>query len=70
MDPIAAGGFVLFVVASYILRAEIIALYLRSWGIRLPINRLLTFFFSSVYLNYSVPDLPVSPSSAAVPKQS
>ena len=69
VDPVASGGFVLFVSASFVLRAEIISMYRRSWGIKLPINRFLTFFFSSLYLNYSVPDLPVAPSNEAVPKQ-
>jgi hypothetical protein len=65
MYPIAAGGLVLMVAAPLALRAEIISLYRRSWGISLPINPLLTILFSSVYLNYSVPDLPVTPISPA-----
>ena len=69
-DPIASVGFILFVVASFVLRAEVISLYQRSWGINLPINRFLTFFFSSVYLNYSVPNLPVTPSTTFIPRQS
>jgi hypothetical protein len=66
---IAAGGLLLLLAASFVLRAEIITLYRRAWGIDLPINRFLTFFFSSVYLNYSVPDLPVAASNEAVLKQ-
>ena len=46
-------------VTPLVLRAEIISLYRRS-GVTLKINPLLTIIFSSVYLNYSVPDLPVS----------
>jgi hypothetical protein len=70
VDPIASIGFIVFMAASFVLRAEIISLYQRSWGISLPINRLLTFFFSSVYLNYSVPDLPVAPSTDLTPRES
>ena len=69
MFPVAACGLFLFLVVPFVLRAEIISLYRLSWGINLPINRFLTFFFSSVYLNYSIPDLPVAPSSETVPKQ-
>jgi hypothetical protein len=65
----AAGGLLLLLVAPFVLRAEIISLYRRSWSINLPINRFLTFLFSSVYLNYSVPDLPVAPSNEMVAKQ-
>src|ERR1700689_163736 len=57
-------GLVLFLVATHVLRAEIISLYRRSWNIDLPICQLLTLFFASVYLNYSIPDLPVAPSDA------
>jgi hypothetical protein len=67
VDPIASVGLILFVIASFVLRAEIISLYRRSWGMSLPINRFLTFCFSSVYLNYSVPDLPVTPSITPIP---
>jgi hypothetical protein len=67
VDPIASLGFILLLVASFVLRAEIISLYQRSWGIKLPINRFLTLFCSSVYLNYCVPDLPVAPSTTLVP---
>ena len=71
VDSIAAAGFVLFFVAAFVLRAEIVSLYRRSWGISLPINRFLTFFFSSLYLNYSVPDLPISASPATnIPPES
>jgi hypothetical protein len=66
---IAAGGLLFLLAAPFVLRAEIISLYRQSWGINLPISRFLTFFFSSIYLNYSVPDLPIAPSNAAVPKQ-
>jgi hypothetical protein len=52
---------VLWVLAALVLRAEIISLYRRSWDIKLPINLLLTILFSSVYLNYSIPDLPAAP---------
>jgi hypothetical protein len=77
MSPFATGvlvvigavGFLLLLAAPFVLRAEIISLYRRSWGIDLPINRFLTFFFSSLYLNYSVPDLPVAPWNEAVAKQ-
>ncbi len=61
---IGGVGLVLFLVAPHVLRAEIISLYRRSWKIDLPISQFLTFFFSSVYLNYSIPDLPVAPSDA------
>ena len=57
--PVAVGGLVLMLVTPLVLRAEIISLYRRS-GVTLKINPLLTIIFSSVYLNYSVPDLPVS----------
>jgi len=60
---IMIGGLVLLVAAPLVLRAEIISLYRRSWDIKLPINPLLTILFSSVYLNYSIPDLPVSPAA-------
>jgi hypothetical protein len=66
---VAGVGFVLFLVAPHVLRAEIISLYRRSWGISLPINPFLTFFFSSVYLNYSIPDLPVAPSDTIIPQE-
>jgi len=69
MFPAAAGGLFLLLMSPFVLRSEIISLYRRSWGIDLPINRFLTFCFSSVCLNYSVPDLPVAPSNEAVPKQ-
>jgi hypothetical protein len=42
-----------------ILRSELIALYRQSYGIDLRINPLLTVFFSSIYLNYCLPDMPV-----------
>jgi hypothetical protein len=59
MYPIALGGLVLMLVTPLVLRAEIISLYRRS-GVMLRINPLLTILLSSVYLNYSVPDLPVN----------
>jgi hypothetical protein len=68
--PIASVAFILFLAAPFVLRAEIISLYQRCWGISLPINRFLTFFFSSVYLNYSVPDLPVIPTTTLAPRKS
>lgn len=58
---------VLWVLAALVLRAEIISLYRRSHGLKLAISPLLTILFSSVYLNYCVPDLPVNPSDAIVP---
>jgi hypothetical protein len=58
---IGVSVFVLLVAAPLILRAEIRSIYRSSWGMELPINRLLTVLFSSVYLNYSLPDLPVAP---------
>jgi hypothetical protein len=57
--PIGVVGIVLLVAAPLVLRTEIISLYQRS-GVKLTINPILTIFFSSVYLNYSIPDLPVS----------
>jgi hypothetical protein len=63
---IGVGGLVLLL-AALVLRAEIKSLYKRSWGISLPINPLLTVLFASVYLNYSIPDLPVASSSETVP---
>jgi hypothetical protein len=62
VGAIAMAGLVLFLVAPHVLRAEIISLYQRSWNINLPISHVLTFLFASVYLNYSIPDLPVPPS--------
>lgn len=59
---------VLFLAAPHVLRAEIISLYQRSWQINLPISHLLTFLFSSVYLNYSIPDLPVALFDAISPQ--
>ncbi len=58
MYPVAIGGLILMLATPLVLRAEIISLYRRS-GVELKINLLLTIFFSSVYLNYSLPDLPV-----------
>jgi hypothetical protein len=57
--PVAVGGIVLMLVTPLILRTEIISLYRRS-GVNLTINPILTILLSSVYLNYSIPDLPVS----------
>jgi hypothetical protein len=57
--PIGVVGIVLLVAAPLVLRAEITSLYRRS-GVQLTINPILTILFSSVYLNYSIPDLPVS----------
>lgn len=59
---------VLWFAAPLVLRSELKLLYRRSWGMTLPINILLTVLFSSLYLNYSVPDLPVASSSEAAPK--
>jgi NhaP-type Na+/H+ or K+/H+ antiporter len=58
---IGVGGLALLVAAPLVLRGEIRSIYRRSWGMELPINRLLTVLFSSLYLNYSLPDLPVPP---------
>jgi hypothetical protein len=78
MSPIATGvlawiavggGLVWLFAAPLVLRSEIKSLYQRSWGISLPISLLLTSFFSALYLNYSVPDLAVAPSSETVPKK-
>jgi hypothetical protein len=69
LTSIGAGVLVLWFAASLILRSELRLLYQRSWGITLPINILLTILFSSLYLNYSVPDLPVAPSNETVAKQ-
>jgi hypothetical protein len=60
--PVALGALGLMLVAPLVLRAEIASLYRRS-GVTLRINLLLTILFSSVYLNYCVPDLPASPDS-------
>jgi hypothetical protein len=57
--PIGVIGIVLLVASPLVLRAEIISLYKRC-GVELRINPILTILFSSVYLNYSMPDLPVS----------
>jgi hypothetical protein len=65
---VAGVGLVLLLAAPHVLRAEIISLYLRSWKINLPISHFLTFLFSSVYLNYSIPDLPVAPFDAISPQ--
>jgi hypothetical protein len=65
---VAVVGVVLLLAAPHILRAEIISLYRRSWQINLPISHFLTFFFSSVYLNYSIPDLPVASSNTISPQ--
>ena len=69
VDDVAAVGFVVLLVAPHILRAEIISLYRRTWQINLPINPFLTFFFSSLYLNYSIPDLPVAPADTISPQE-
>jgi hypothetical protein len=61
LTVVGLGGFALLVAVPLLLRAEIKSIYRRSWGVELPINRLLTILFSSMYLNYSVPDLPVAP---------
>jgi hypothetical protein len=65
MVTVVGAGFLLLLVAAFVLRSEIISLYKRSWDIDLPISRLLTFFFSSLYLNYSVPDLPIATAATA-----
>jgi hypothetical protein len=65
MGTLVGAGFLLLLVAAFVLRSEIISLYKRSWDIDLPISRLLTFFFSSLYLNYSVPDLPIATAATA-----
>jgi hypothetical protein len=62
-------GLALLVSAPLLLRAEIKSIYRRSWGMELPINRLLTVLFSSVYLNYSLPDLPVAPFGSIAPQE-
>jgi hypothetical protein len=59
----------LLVAAPLVLRAEIRSIYRRSWGMDLPIDRLLTVLFSSVYLNYSVPDLPVPPAATTASQE-
>jgi hypothetical protein len=69
LTAFAVGVFALLFAAPLVLRAELRSLYQRTWGISLPINIFLTILFSSLYLNYSVPDLPVARSSDAVPKQ-
>jgi branched-subunit amino acid ABC-type transport system permease component len=69
LTAFAVGVFALLFAAPLVLRAELRSLYQGTWGISLPINIFLTILFSSLYLNYSVPDLPVAPSSDAVPKQ-
>jgi hypothetical protein len=65
-----AGVLFLFVAAPLVLRAEIRSIYRRSWGMDLPINPLLTVLFSSIYLNYSVPDLPVPPAATTASRES
>ena len=69
LTAIAVGVFALLFTAPLVLRSELRSLYQRTWGITLPISILLTILFSSLYLNYSVPDLPVATSSEAVPKR-
>jgi hypothetical protein len=66
---LAGVGLVLLLAAPHILRSEIISLYRRSWQINLPISHFLTFLFSSVYLNYSIPDLPVAPFDSISPQE-
>jgi hypothetical protein len=61
LTVVGVGGLALLVAAPLVLRAEIKSIYRRSWAMELPINRLLTVLFSSLYLNYSLPDLPVAP---------
>lgn len=58
-EVLAAVGLLLFFVAPLYLRSEIIRLYKLSHGVDLEINTLLTFLFSSIYLNYRLLDLPV-----------
>jgi hypothetical protein len=73
-SPAATGALVsiwvtvlvLWFVAPLVLRSELRSLYRRCWEISLPINILLTILFSSLYLNYSVPDLPVASSSESL----
>lgn len=58
------GGFALLIIAPLTLRAELIALYRRSWNVELEISLWLTIFFSSVYLNYTLLDLPIPAADA------
>ncbi len=67
---VSAGFLLLLVVAPLVLRAEIRSIYRCSWGMDLPINPFLTVLFSSVYLNYSVPDLPVPPATTTASQDS
>ena len=69
VDAVEGVGLVALLVAPHILRAEIISLYRRTWQIDFPISLFLTFFFSSVYLNYSIPDLPVAPADTISPPE-
>ena len=66
-ESMALASLVLFLLATHVLRAEIISLYRRAWHVDLPISQVMTFFFASVYLNYSIPDLPVAPSDTIAP---
>lgn len=54
-----AISFLCLIGSPLILRSEIISLYRRSYGLDLRINPWLTVFFSSIYLNYCLPDMPV-----------
>jgi hypothetical protein len=58
-NAVAAAGVVLVLVTPLILRSEIISLYRASYGLDLIINPFLTILFSSAYLNYCLPDMPV-----------
>lgn len=68
-DAIGTGICVLWVAAALVLRAELISLYRRSWGLAIPINPLLTILFSSVYLSYCLPDLPFAASATIAPQE-
>jgi hypothetical protein len=62
--PLAVLSTILALAAPLLLRSEIISLDQRSWNIRLPIKMWLTVLFSGLYLNYSIPDLPIEAAAA------
>jgi hypothetical protein len=46
---------IVWIVAEFVLRQEIIVAYREHEGYELAIRRLWTFFFGSLYLNYCIP---------------
>jgi len=62
-DALAIIGCGLLLIASLVLRKEIVSLYRDRHGVHLEVNVLLTILFSSVYLNHCLLDIPFVPLS-------